>query len=317
MVKRSIQTSRAGFTVGIEYDHMSIRSARLSSDGRGSFIVDRLEEMRGDFLEDAGLLDGLRQIKTRLNVSIRDSIVSCLAGKQVYASQLEFRKLGPEEMEQALRLDLRKIVHFEVATSTLDYQILSNDEDSNGGPIDVLVALASNSLLNRHLSIMEKAGLKVSAVDVLPVAVANAIWVWKKDMGQSRPIVAVHVGPQVSTIVIDGESSPFFNRNVQFRADEILSDNPSSPEKEKLTHSLAEEVSRSMLFYEKNSHASSFQELVLLGDYLNGDALSESLRKITGLPVHKMDLPEKMGSIRESNPGRFDLAVALALRGEA
>jgi hypothetical protein len=72
-----------------------------------------------------------------------------------------------------------------------------------------------------------------------------------------------------------------------------------------------------MVFYEKSSEASGFREIDMLGDYLDGADLIESLQRQTGLPIRKMDLPGKIGNRRESQPGRFDVAVALALRGES
>ncbi|HKP98556.1 MAG TPA: pilus assembly protein PilM [Fibrobacteria bacterium] len=316
-MKRSIQTSKPGFIFGIEQDHQTIRSARISSDGRGIYSVDRLEEVKGDFSEDLGLLDGFRKVKGLLNIGSRDPVVACLSGKQVFASQLPFRKLAPEEMEQALRLELRKTVHFEVATSTLDFEVLDEDQGSTGGLAQVMVALAANSLLNRHLALLEKAGLKAIAVDVLPVAVANAIWAWKGGSEGDHPLVAMHMGPQISTIVIDGEHSPFFNRNIYFAAEDVFGPNASQGDRDKRLRSLADEISRSLIFYEKNSQVTGFQEILLLGDYLDQEPLLAQVGHATGLSLKKMDLAGKLGSMRESAAGRFDLAVALALRGEA
>jgi len=316
MVKRSIQTTKPGYTVGIENDHLSIRAARMAADGRGGFSVDRLEELKGTFSEDANLLDGYRQLKSRMGLTNRDSVVACLSGKQVFASQLPFRRLGPEEMEQALRLELRKTVHFEVATSTLDYEFLDEGSESNSGMAEIMVALAASSLLKRHLALLEKAGLKATAVDVLPVAVANALWTWKGGREGDYPLVALHIGPQISTVVIDGEHSPFFNRNVYFAAEEVFGPNLSASDREKRIHSLADEISRSLIFYEKNSGITGFQELLLLGEHLDGTNLSQELQKFSELPVKLMDLPGMLGSVREPQPGRFDLAIALALRGE-
>ncbi|MDB5103250.1 MAG: type pilus assembly protein PilM [Fibrobacteres bacterium] len=316
-MKRSIQTSKPGFAFGIEHDHRAIRAARLSSDGRGAYSVDRLEEVKGDFSEDGGLLEGFRKVKSLLNIGARESLIACLAGKQVFAAQVAFRKLGAEEMEQALRLELRKTVHFEVATSSLDFEILDDDEGvSNGGMAQVMVALASNSVLNRHLGILDKAGLNAIVVDVLPVAIANALWSWKGGQEGDYPLVALHVGPQVSTIVIDGEHSPFFNRNIYFAAEDVFGEKASPGDREKRIRSLAEEISRSLLFYEKNYQVSGFQEIIMLGDYLDQDQVSLQIRNSTGLQTGKMDLARQLGSLREPAPGRFDLAIALALRGD-
>lgn len=316
MIKRSIQTSKPGFIVGIEYDHLSIRVAKLSSDGRGSFTIDRIEEFKGDYSEDAALLEGLRQVKTSMNINSRDPVVTCLAGKQVFATQIPFRKLASEEMEQALRLELRKTVHFEVATATLDYEIVSKDGDRIDGMVQLLVAMAANALLKKQLSLLEKVGLKADAVDVLPIAVANALWTAKEGDAKNQTMVALHIGPQISTIVIDGEHTPFFSRNLYFSAEDVFSPKASTQDREKRLQSLIDEVSRSLDFYDKNSGSGGFQEIVLLGDFLDGESLIHQLHKRTGLPINTMDLAKKFGYLGETTAGRFDLAIALALRGE-
>ncbi len=315
MVKRTIQTSKPGFTIGIEHDNHGIRAARLAVDGRGGYTVDKLEDVKGDFAEDDALLEGFRQIKTKILTAPRDGIVACISGKQAYAAQLEFRNLPPEEMEQALRLELRKTVHFEVATATLDYQFLS-DGETKGGMAQVLVALAANSLLKRETFLLERAGLKPTAVDVLAIGVANALWTWKGREPGLKPLVALHVGPQISTIVIDGEESPFFNRNVYFSAEETLGKNTTSPDREKRIRDLADEVARSLAFYEKSAFGSGFQELLLLGEFLEAPSLEEQLRRYAGLPVVKMNLPMRLGYQLPAELGHFDLAIALAMRGE-
>lgn len=315
MAKSKPNLSRAGYFVGIEYDHLAIRAARISSDGKGGVAIDKLEECKGDYAEDEGLGDGLKQIKEKLGVGPRDSLVTCISGKQVFASQLPFRSLSREEMEPALRLELRKSLHFEVAGAALDYQVLNVGEtvDGNSDQVQVLVALAGGGLLPRQLKVLSRAGLKPSAVDVLPVAIANTIWAWV-EKPREQPQVAVHVGPSVSTIVIDGLRSPFFNRSVYFSAEEIFAKDPAAALADRRLASLGDEVARSLAFYEKSGFGSGFSEILLLGDYLEGTPLADHLRRHTGIPVRRMDIAKKIGG-HPVDPGRFDLALALALRG--
>lgn len=303
---------KPGFQVGIEFDHLAIRSVRLASDGRGGHAVDAMVDVTGNFAEDGELIDGLKQVKDRLRLGMRDPLATCLSGKQVSVSQIAFRKLPPEEMESALRLEMRKSIPFEIAGSTLDYQILG-DGNPQAETVQVLVALSASGMLSRQLKVLEKAGLSPTAVDVLPVATGNALWSWVGLPKNDNPFVAVHVGPQISTIVIDGARSPFFNRYVYFSAEDFAA-GAESPELEKRIKSLAEEIARSLAFYEKSTFATGFQEVLLLGEYLDAPRLADSIRRHTGLGVRKMDIPRKLGYSHDLPPGRFDLALALALR---
>lgn len=318
MTKRSIQTSNPGYYIGIEFDAHTIRAARVSSDGRGSFTIASLEEASGDYTEDASLIENLRIVKTRLGVGPRDAIVTCLSGKQVYATQLDFRRLSGEEMEQALRLELRKIVHFEVATSSIDFEVLEDDGGPTGGQCRVMVSLASNSVLSRQMLLLDRAGMRPAAMDVLPLTVANALWLWRGAGGMESPCVALHLGPQVSTLVIDGEYSPFFNRSIPFAIDETNGDATSPTERAKKLSYLAEEVSRSLAFHEKNSGAGGYRELVILGEEIEGSEFGEVIKRRTGLDTFRMDLAGRIGGAKEvKRTGSFDIAIALALRGDA
>lgn len=318
MSKRTIQATRPGFTIGIEHDHLAIRGARLAMDGRGGFSVDRLEEVHGNFSDDDALLEGFRRLKASIRMGSKDCVSTSLSGKQVFAAQLEFRRLKADEMEQALRLEIRKNVHFEVATSTLDYAVIDETGDgSSGAPTQVLVSLAANSLLSRELHLLEKAGFPVSVVDVLPLGVANALWASRVNQVHDFPRIALHVGPQVSTIVIDGESFPFFNRSIYFAAEDIFKLAPTSITGDRRVQSFIEEIARSLTFYEKSLNIAGFQEFVLLGDFLGKDLLLDIISQSAGVPVRTMNLAGILGGPVEAPPGKFDLAISLALRGGA
>lgn len=300
--------------MGIEFDHLAIRAVRLSFDGKGGLAVDAMVDLSGDYAEESSLIDGLRMIKDRLRMGPRDQLAACLSGRQVSVSQIAFRRLPAEEMEPALRIELRKSVPFETAGSVLDYQVL-DEADAKSGTRQVLVGMTAAGLLDRHLNLFERAGMNPAVVDLLPSAVGNALWNWAGPSPGEAPAAAVHVGPQISTIVIDGARTPFFNRYVYLTAEEFPGRDAGSPETARKLSTFAEEVARSLAFYEKSAAASGFQEILLLGEYLDTPGLAESIRRHTGLPARRMDLPRRLGLAHEFQPGRFDLAAALALRG--
>lgn len=305
--------AKPGHAVGIEFDHLAIRAVRLSLDGQGGASVESLVDVTGNFAEDAELLEGLRQAKERIKLGSRDALATCLAGRQVSVNEIAFRNLPAEEMEPALRIEMRKSIPFEIAGSTLDYQVLES-RDGKSETVQVLVAMAGAGLLTRHLALLEKVGLTPTVVDLLPVATGNALWSWVGAPKSDAPHVAVHIGPQISTIVIDGARSPFFNRYVYLAAEDFPGREPGAPDVERKVHILAEEVARSLAFYEKSCFASGFQQVLLLGEFLDTPALAEKLRRQTGLAVQKIDLPRKLGRNHDQPAGRFDLAMALALR---
>lgn len=304
---------KAGDTIGLEFDHLAIRAVRLVFDGKGGCAVDDMVDSSGNFSEDANLVEGLREIKDRLKIGAKDKLATCLAGKHISVSQINFRNLPKEEMEPALRIEVRKSLPFEISSATLDYQILGDGEvQSETTPI--LVAVSGPGILSRHLKVLEKASLAPFTVDVLPVAACNALWNWIGNPKNDSPQVALHIGPQISTIVIDAAKTPFFNRYVYFDAENYVAGDPTSADLDRKLQMLSDEIARSLAFYEKSTFATGFQEIVVLGDFLEIPGLGDRLRRSTGLQVRKMDIPKKMGLKHDKPAGRFDLAAALALR---
>ncbi|HLP40243.1 MAG TPA: hypothetical protein VK465_01940, partial [Fibrobacteria bacterium] len=104
-----------------------------------------------------------------------------------------------------------------------------------------------------------------------------------------------------------------FNRYVYFAAEDCVGREPEGAESERRVQSLVDEVSRSLAFYESSVGARGFQELNLLGEYLDIPFLEERLRRQTGLSIRKMDMPRRLGYQHNIPEGRFDLAIALAL----
>ena len=105
-------------SIGIEFDTMSIRAAKLNlvkSGSKTSVKVMGLSELYGDFSNDDNISGGMKKIKDKSSVTASDRVVTCLAGKQVYVAQMPFKKLADDEMKNALRIEIKKSLPFEVA----------------------------------------------------------------------------------------------------------------------------------------------------------------------------------------------------------
>ena len=116
--------------IGIEYDHLGIRAARLGCKKVGpdtAFLLEGLEEKRGEFVKEDELVKALRELRE----SFYDSgctVSTCVSGKQVFAAEVPFRSLPDAEMRTALKFELRKNVPFELGGSTLEYQVMGKVE---------------------------------------------------------------------------------------------------------------------------------------------------------------------------------------------
>jgi Tfp pilus assembly PilM family ATPase len=304
--------------IGIEFDSFAIRAVRVNHGAPGGYKIDALCEERGDFSNDENLLEGLRKVKSRLNVGTKEKVVTALAGKQIWAGEIQFRMLPPEEMIPALRLEVRKTLHFEASGSSLDYELLAKPEEGQE-LAKYLVVSAHNSIMQRQMALLERSGLEVTVVEVLPVAIANAMWAQVGNLKTEAPHVGLHFGGQVCTVVIDGEKSPFFNRSIYFLAEEVYgkTDTLTERERERRLHILGEEIVRTLAYYEKNSLVSGFSGITLMGDYANEPGLLDLVQNSTGIKPNFPDIIARLGYHAPADPVRFAVSLALALREDA
>ncbi len=308
-------------TIGLEYDSLGVRAAKVTSSISGkdiTYILENLQETKGQFEKDAELVEGLKKIKDKVGIGVRDKVVTCVAGKQVHAAQIEFRNLPDTELRNALKFEIRKDVPFDTASSTLDYQILSGSDKKDDG-IDVLVTVVANSLLTKHLAVLQKATVRPWIVDVLPLAVINAFWAGEYDPVNLSPHVVLHFSPDVATLVIDGNAVPLYTRSIYFAAEDLYGSSGkglSEQERNRKITLFGNELRRSLSFYEKTYGVANFGALYLLGDYIYSPELHGGIAEKVGLELAGSTLLEKLGVKTNAPLGKFDIAIALAMRRE-
>jgi Tfp pilus assembly PilM family ATPase len=305
-------------SIGIEYDAVSIRAAKVIISRSGSktkVLVAGISELRGDFANDENIAGGMKKIKEKIGVGASDRVVTCLAGKQVYVAQIPFRKLPDVEMKNALKLEIKKNLPFEVAGASLDYQILESSKKED--KMQFIVTAVPSVMLSRHLHMLERLGTKPWVVDVLPLAIANAFHISQKSFAIGLAYVIVHIGAAVTNLIICGDDNvPFFHRSIYFSCDEIFGEGvefDAAQAEQRLTV-LADEVARSLAFYEKTYSIKNFAGVFLLGDYLENDTIKEFIGRKTSLSTEVVDVFPSIKQSSNAPKGKFEVAMALAMR---
>jgi Tfp pilus assembly PilM family ATPase len=305
-------------SIGIESDTVSIRGVKIDvtrTGARAAVEVTGLSELRGDFSNDETLAVGLKKIKEKIAITPADRVVTCLAGKQVYVAQIPFRKLPDLEMKNALKLEIKKSLPFEVSGATIDYQMLEGSKKDD--TVQTVVTAVPGVMLSRHLHMLERLGIKPWVVDVLPLAIANAFHLSQKAVAIGMAYVIVHIGPGVTNLIICGDDNvPFFHRSIYFSSDELFGDGVTLEEKEinlKL-RDLGEEIGRSLSFYEKTYSLNSFAGVFLEGEYLENAAIRDVIGLKTSLTVETVDVFSRLKQSSNAPKGKFEVAMSLAMR---
>ena len=308
-------------SIGIEFDTISIRAAKLNlvrSGSKTKVQVMGLSELYGDFSNDDNISGGMKKIREKIAVGASDRVVTCLSGKQVFVTQMPFKKMADEEMKNALRIEIKKSLPFEVAGASIDYQLIEGSKKDD--LYQIVVTAVPSIMLSRHVNLMERLGMKPWVVDVLPLAIANAFHLSQDSFAIGLAYVVLHVGPAVTNLIICGDDTvPFFHRHLYFLADEIFGEHeqPAPMTEEDLGRrlgDLTEEIGRSLSFYEKTYGINNFAGVFLLGEYLESQHIKEAVSKKTNLSTEVIDIFPQLKQTSNAPKGKFEVAMALAMR---
>lgn len=325
--------AKSKIVIGIDQDSSYIRAVRLSAEhpkGAPSKAVSyRLLdafELDGAFGDDESLFGALKQLGGKLDVSSMETVVTCLSGKQTFAGQMDVKKLPDDEMGSMLKLELRKLLPFEPTAAAFDYHWLPVPPEPEGasggglkkGPpnVPVIVCAATNSAISRHLRIYDKAGIRPGVIDVLPLAAANAFWASRDEADEEsdHTYVILFLGSDTCTLIIDGDKSQFFNRSFSFDINSVAEQPAGSPDAALQMDMLTDEVNKSINYYRNTYKCRGISSITVMGAHASHPAF-EVLSRKTGYIVEPAQTAQRIGGGKAPEPGKFDLAVALAMEG--
>jgi Tfp pilus assembly PilM family ATPase len=305
-------------SIGIEWDTQSIRAAKINisrTGARAAVQVSGLSELRGDFSSDENLSAGMKKIKEKISISGTDRVVTTLAGKQVFVAQIPFRKLPEIELRNALKLEIKKNLPFEVSSASIDHQLL--EDSKKGDEYQYLVTAVPSVMVSRHIHMMERLGIKPWVVDVFPLSIANAFHLSQKSFAIGLAYVIIHIGGTVVNLVICGDDNvPFFHRSIYFTADELFGEGSALDQNtvEKRLGELGEEIGRSLSFYEKTFSLKNFAGVYLEGEYLENQTIANVIGAKTSLTAEVVDVFSRLKQVSNAPKGKFEVAMGLAMR---
>jgi type IV pilus assembly protein PilM len=273
--------------VGLDIGSSAVRIVQMRKDDAGYTVT------TAGFVEIVNEKDASREQKDLNTVGaintclqsagIQTRFAVCgVCGPEAAVRYFKFPSLPPEELQGAIILEAAQVCPFNVDDSSVDYQLVSNGDDSACG---VLVA-ATNKLIERKRQLAGEACLDCVLMDVDGLALLNCFSEYEK-VGTGRTVVILCIGSSYTTLAIMGANSLPFIRDIACAGGTIVRD-------------IAVEKGISMEAVSKALHGSenSAEPRVDLGDSLERACqklivdVTETLRYYTA--QEKSDVVEKI-----------------------
>jgi len=220
-----------------------------------------------------------------------------LSGPEVAVRDFEFPAAIPqEEIEGAVLLEASQVCPFNTEDSTVDYQLISRDEEKIRG---ILVA-ATNSLIKSTVSLVRDASLSCVLMDVGGLALLNCFTeVERPEAGRS--VAILNVGGSYSTLAImGGDGCPFVRDMIYIGHDIVreiaaerdmplqlvhqsLSGTAEEPQTdlrdslERACRKLIADVNETLRYYNSQNKGANLAEVFVCGDFAQADGFVEIL----------------------------------------
>jgi Tfp pilus assembly PilM family ATPase len=294
--------SKVTVSIGIDFDARGVRMVKVKGIYTGKEVkpaIMGMHEVSGDYSQQEALIGALKSLAEKLKPK-------------------RLKAQPDADLKRALRSEIRKSLTFEMAGAALDYQVMDENGAKSDTPLITVTAVAK-TLIDQQTRILSKAGLMPAILDVLPAAIANTCWIAPSaEAMQPKAHVVAHLAPDLCTLVIDGHGIPFYTRSIYFAADRFFgpaSGEIGAQEKSIQLDTLADELRRSLAYYSTTNGISDFLGISMIGNYVENAEVPMFFEEKTGLAVSGSSLLTRMGFTKQETPGKYDVAIALAVRG--
>jgi type IV pilus assembly protein PilM len=214
--------SRHKKLVGLKIGASQLAAARVVNNGSPEVVQLARADLEpgivvgGELREPDALADALKAF-FRANKLPKQGVRLGIASNRIGVRTFEIGGIGdPKQLENAIRFRAQETLPIPLEEAVLDYQILAESVDEEGGTTNrVLLVVAYRDLVDRYVAACRKAGIKLAGVDLEAFALLRALGDRPAEAGNAA-IVVVTVGHERSTLAVSNGQTCEFTRVIEW-----------------------------------------------------------------------------------------------------
>jgi len=157
-------------------------------------------------LDQDKMAELIRQLVRENRITLKNAVVG-LSAANVFATVITTPKLDNAQLAKAIRYQAEQYIPMAIDQVKLDWAVI--DQSKDGNQLEVLLVAAPNSVIDKYVGILEKAGLEPLGLEPTSTAVARAL-IPKNNLA----VVVVDFGSLDSDITIVWNNAPRLIRSV-------------------------------------------------------------------------------------------------------
>jgi type IV pilus assembly protein PilM len=208
--------------VGLKIGASQLAAARVVNNGSPELVQLARADLEpgiivgGELREPEALADALKRF-FRANKLPRQGVRLGIASNRIGVRTFDIGGIeDPRQLENAIRFRAQETLPIPLEEAVLDYQILAETVDEEGGTTRrVLLVVAYRDLVDRYVAACKKAGIRLAGVDLEAFALLRALGDRPAD-GLNAAIVVASVGHERSTLAVSNGESCEFTRVIEW-----------------------------------------------------------------------------------------------------
>jgi len=289
----------------------------------GQVALPREAMDEGEVLDDAAVADAVGRLRAEVGLR-RLPVRLGIASPRVIVRQVEMPLMSREDLQGALRFQAQELIPIPIEDAVLDFAILESDQGADAVGAEptmrVLLAAAQQATVLRLVNAVERGGLPVEAVDLVPLALVRALARPTVDDDGAEGIVSF--GGGVTCVSVHEHGAPRFVRvlgtggrelteavatelDLPFEAAESLKRQIGTSDDDVVGRArsaierplgfLLDEVRSSIDYYRNQPGAARLVRVVLTGGASLLPGMADRLATLVGLPVERARPRELLG----------------------
>lgn len=222
MMIRDLSMRLKRFPVGIDIGTSSIKVAHLGYGSKGMVLrYAGLTELLHPENEsgDKGIVMALYDIFREGRLNKKKAAIN-FSGRNPIIRYLNIPKMPKEELNEAMKWETKKITPVPVEDLIIDFLIVGESEERDIKRYEIVLVAVERTAILDQISGLKQTGLKISAIDVNPLSLLNAVKLnYPDDLAYN--IVFVDIGAGKTEINISKNGILRFTRSVQIGGEDI------------------------------------------------------------------------------------------------
>lgn len=327
---------------GIDIGAGSIKAVRIKPGKQPKLLAAGMVEFPAE-TEGVSVSAELRALLSQRKLG-EGSIVTQLPGKDLMIRFVSMPRMPQEELREAVRWEAKRHISYALDDALVEHLVCGERRDGAVEKTEVLLVAAEESRVREHLSPLEEAGLKVSAVDANALALRNVLRLSGEngadtllvDIGAGKMEIDIFKngllrfsrclatgGADITRLIAEHLDVGLRDAEERKRNANLLSQEDLDGARAVITQrldALLMEIRRSVEYYKTTFREKGVGRAVLTGGAVLMKGLPEYVAQALGIPVELQDpfapltisdaLREEFGPFGP----RFSTAVGLALR---